>query len=139
MQVAALARLAEAELLRNSTNGMEEGQQQHQREQIEALTIDRYQGRDKTCIVLSLVRSNADGRAGRLLRDRERINVALTRAKHKLIMVGCADVLRASTPVLGELLDEVDRRGWRLQLTASPLSTLTENEYSINTSIEQQK
>ena len=92
---------------------------------IEASTIDRYQGRDKACIILSFVRAS-DGEGGgeggrgaaggRLLRDRERINVALTRAKHKLIMVGCAGTLRASAPVLGELLDEVDRRGWRLQL-----------------------
>jgi DNA replication ATP-dependent helicase Dna2 len=128
VQVAALARLAKTELLRHSSPGVEEGQQHHQQlEQIEALTIDRYQGRDKACIILSLVRSNADGRAGRLLRDRERINVALTRAKHKLMMVGCADVLRASTPVLGELLDEVDRRGWRLQLMPPPLAPLSEN------------
>ena len=84
-------------------------------EQIEALTVDKYQGRDKPCIILSFVRSNGQGNAGRLLSDWQRINVALTRAKHKLLLVGCAESLR-SLPLLGALLGEVERRGWRQQL-----------------------
>ena len=84
-------------------------------EQIEALTVDKYQGRDKPCIILSFVRSNGQGNAGRLLSDWQRINVALTRAKHKLLLVGCAECLR-SLPLLGALLGEVERRGWRQQL-----------------------
>ena len=74
-------------------------------EQIEALTVDKYQGRDKPCIILSFVRSNGQGNAGRLLSDWQRINVALTRAKHKLLLVGCAESLR-SLPLLGAPLDE---------------------------------
>jgi len=85
--------------------------------EIETLTVDKYQGRDKPCVILSLVRSNAQGNAGRLLSDWQRINVALTRAKHKLVLVGCAESLRP-LPMLGALLDEVDRRGWRLKLAS---------------------
>ena len=89
-------------------------------EQIEALTVDKYQGRDKPCIILSFVRSNGQGNAGRLLSDWQRINVALTRAKHKLLLVGCAESLR-SLPLLGALLGEVELRGWRQQLPADCL------------------
>eukprot|EP00983_Pelagomonas_calceolata_P133671 1161984-Pelagomonas_calceolata.AAC.2 len=56
--------------------------------------VHRAFGRDKPCIVLSFVRSNAKGSAGRLLADWQRLNVALTRAKHKLVMVGCAATLQ---------------------------------------------
>lgn len=85
------------------------------KEEIEALTVDKYQGRDRPCIIMSLVRSNAQGSAGRLLSDWRRINVALTRAKHKLILIGCSESLR-QMPLMGALLDEVDRRGWRMNL-----------------------
>lgn len=50
-------------------------------------TIDKYQGRDKACVIVSLVRSNEGGEVG-LLEDKRRVNVLLSRAKHKLILVG---------------------------------------------------
>lgn len=54
--------------------------------------MDKYQGRDKSVILLSFVRckqGDLGEKKGELLRDWRRLNVALTRAKHKLIMVGC--------------------------------------------------
>ena len=48
---------------------------------VEVSTVDKYQGRDKECIIVSLVRSNTERRIGSLLRDWRRINVAFTRAK----------------------------------------------------------
>lgn len=54
--------------------------------QVEVLTIDRYQGRDKPVILLSFVRSNAKGAMGTLLSDAARLNVAVTRAK---VGAGC--------------------------------------------------
>uniref|UniRef100_A0A3Q1FPZ8 DNA replication ATP-dependent helicase/nuclease n=1 Tax=Acanthochromis polyacanthus TaxID=80966 RepID=A0A3Q1FPZ8_9TELE len=62
---------------------------------VEVNTVDRYQGRDKSLIVLSFVRSTL----GELLKDWRRLNVAITRAKHKLLMVGSATTLRRYTPV----------------------------------------
>ncbi|CAJ0961352.1 unnamed protein product [Ranitomeya imitator] len=60
---------------------------------VEVNTVDKYQGRDKSIIILSFVRSNNDGKLGDLLKDWRRLNVALTRAKHKLIMIGCVPTL----------------------------------------------
>uniref|UniRef100_A0A3P8SA22 DNA replication ATP-dependent helicase/nuclease DNA2 n=1 Tax=Amphiprion percula TaxID=161767 RepID=A0A3P8SA22_AMPPE len=62
---------------------------------VEVNTVDRYQGRDKSLIVLSFVRSTL----GELLKDWRRLNVAITRAKHKLLMVGSATTLRHYMPV----------------------------------------
>lgn len=50
-------------------------------------TIDSFQGQEKEIIILSLVRSNQDGVIG-FLKDYRRMNVALTRAKEKLFVVG---------------------------------------------------
>ncbi|EKX47804.1 hypothetical protein GUITHDRAFT_46777, partial [Guillardia theta CCMP2712] len=54
---------------------------------IECSTVDRYQGRDKACILVSLVRSKQDEEVGSLVSDIRRLNVAVTRAKAKLILV----------------------------------------------------
>ncbi|CAK7264901.1 DNA replication endonuclease-helicase Dna2 [Sporothrix epigloea] len=61
---------------------------------IEMHTADRFQGRDKEVIVLSLVRSNEACLIGDLLKDWRRINVAFTRAKTKLLVVGSRSTLK---------------------------------------------
>ena len=48
--------------------------------QVEAKSIDGYQGGEKECIVISLVRSNRQGKVG-FLSESRRINVAVTRAR----------------------------------------------------------
>ena len=55
-------------------------------------TVDGFQGQERDVIVISLVRSNADGQIG-FLRDLRRMNVAMTRARMKLIIVGNAATL----------------------------------------------
>lgn len=69
---------------------------------LELLTIDKSQGRDKDCIIVSFVRSNSDGHVGNLVVDWRRINVLLTRAKSKLVMVGSLSTLK-KVPILDEL------------------------------------
>ena len=52
--------------------------------------MDQYQGRDKMIIIYSCTRSN-DGQgqgAGHILLDTRRLNVAVTRAKAKLVIIG---------------------------------------------------
>ncbi|KAK6746632.1 hypothetical protein RB195_000107 [Necator americanus] len=62
---------------------------------VEVSSVDQYQGRDKSVIIWSLVWTNTSGRRCELLQDRRRVNVALTRAKHKLVLVGCAQSMRS--------------------------------------------
>ncbi|KAL5799099.1 hypothetical protein ACOSQ2_003919 [Xanthoceras sorbifolium] len=78
---------------------------------VEIHTIDKYQGRDKGCIVLSFVRSSENPRncTSSLLGDWHRINVALTRAKKKLIMVGSCRTL-SMVPLLKLLISKVEEQ-----------------------------
>ena len=63
-------------------------------EEVEVKTVDGYQGREKEVIVLSFVRSNRKGELG-FLKDLRRLNVSLTRAKRKLILIGDSSTLSA--------------------------------------------
>lgn len=83
---------------------------------IELSTIDRFQGRDKAAIVLSFVRSNSKRKVGRLLEDFRRLNVAVTRAKCKLIMIGSFSTLHQGSDVLKPVLDRVKGIGGVLEL-----------------------
>jgi DNA replication ATP-dependent helicase Dna2 len=68
------------------------------RHAVEMHTADRFQGRDKEVIILSLVRSNEAKSIGELLKDWRRINVAFTRAKTKLLVVGSRETLKGNGP-----------------------------------------
>jgi DNA replication ATP-dependent helicase Dna2 len=82
---------------------------------LEINTVDKLQGMDRDCIIISMVRSNAEGVVGHLLQDRRRINVAVSRARKKLLIVGSATTLgKASTTC--ELVDLMKARGWILSL-----------------------
>lgn len=62
------------------------------RDNITVNTVDGFQGQERDIIVISLVRANADGSIG-FLSDIRRMNVAITRARMKLIILGDAATL----------------------------------------------
>lgn len=55
--------------------------------EMEIDSVDGFQGREKEAVIVSLVRSNRDNQIG-FLEDVRRMNVALTRARRKLIVIG---------------------------------------------------
>jgi len=73
-------------------------------------TVDAFQGQERDVIAISFVRSNDKSEVG-FLGDIRRTNVAMTRAKKKLIMVGDSATL-GSHPFYTELLDYVQGRGF---------------------------
>lgn len=79
---------------------------------LEMHTADKFQGRDKEVVILSCVRSNADKHVGDLLRDWRRVNVAFTRARTKLLVVGSKSTLRDGNELLGKYVKLVEERGW---------------------------
>ncbi|MDP6888906.1 MAG: AAA domain-containing protein [Candidatus Thalassarchaeaceae archaeon] len=73
-----------------NAGGREENERYHG---LEIKTVDGYQGREKEVIVLSSVRANEKGEMG-FLTDRRRLNVAITRARRGLILLGHPRTLR---------------------------------------------
>jgi ATP-dependent RNA/DNA helicase IGHMBP2 len=76
---------------------------------VEVDSVDGFQGREKEAIVLSLVRSNAEGEVG-FLADERRMNVALTRARRLLVVVGDSATL-GGQPFYARWLAYVERVG----------------------------
>ena len=69
--------------------------------QIEMATVDSFQGRECDVVIYSTVRSNGEQRIG-FLRDKRRINVALSRARDLLVIVGDSYMMESAT-IGGEL------------------------------------
>lgn len=72
-------------------------------------TIDSFQGQEQEVIIISLVRSNEDGEIG-FLKDYRRMNVAMTRAKDKLFIIGDSATLGRDVFYTG-LLEYIEKSG----------------------------
>lgn len=84
----------------------------HHLPDLEMHTTDKFQGRDKEIVILSCVRSNMDKNVGELLRDWRRVNVAFTRARTKLLVVGSKSTLRDGNELLAKYVNLMENRGW---------------------------
>lgn len=78
-------------------------------EGLEIKTIDGFQGGEKECIILSLVRSNPRREVG-FLGDNRRINVAVTRAKRHLALI-CDSETCSTNSFIKTLVDHVEEHG----------------------------
>jgi superfamily I DNA and/or RNA helicase len=76
---------------------------------LEIDSVDAFQGREKEAVVLSLTRSNVEGDIG-FLADVRRTNVAMTRARRKLVVVGDTATL-AGHPFYARLVGHVEQAG----------------------------
>ncbi|MEN9799248.1 MAG: hypothetical protein RL653_2944 [Pseudomonadota bacterium] len=80
--------------------------------EVEVDTVDAFQGREKDVVLLSLVRSNGEQQLG-FLKDLRRLNVALTRPRRHLFVVGDSATLSAH-PTYGALVDHAHAtQAWR--------------------------
>lgn len=66
---------------------------------IELGSVDGFQGREKEAVIVSLVRSNADGEVG-FLGEKRRLNVAMTRPRRSLTVIGDSETVRRGSPFL---------------------------------------
>lgn len=72
-------------------------------------TIDAFQGQERDVIYISLVRSNGKGEIG-FLKDYRRMNVAMTRARKKLVVLGDSATI-GMDKFYGAFLDYCDKMG----------------------------
>lgn len=65
---------------------------------VQVRTVDQYQGEECNIVILSLVRSNERGDSG-FVKIKNRINVAISRARNAMYLVGNSDLLRKANPI----------------------------------------
>ncbi|MFT7585132.1 MAG: ATP-dependent RNA/DNA helicase IGHMBP2 [Cellvibrionaceae bacterium] len=72
-------------------------------------SVDGFQGRESEAVIISMVRSNGDGEIG-FLSEQRRMNVALTRARRKLIIIGDSATITVDE-FFGRMLEWVEKIG----------------------------
>ncbi len=98
-QVETLHQLAEQSHLLNEINHL-----------VSINTVDAFQGQERDVIAISFVRSNEKGEVG-FLSDIRRTNVAMTRAKKKLLMIGDSATL-STHPFYTELIEFLQKKNY---------------------------
>lgn len=76
---------------------------------LEIDTVDGFQGREKEAVIITLVRSNPSGEIG-FLADKRRMNVALTRARRRLVVIGDSATI-GTHPFYAQLLEYFEQQG----------------------------
>jgi len=74
-------------------------------------SVDGFEGQERDVVILSLVRSNDPGLIG-FLNDAKRVNVAVSRAKKLLVVVGDMEtVVRGGSDLFGPIVSRIEARG----------------------------
>ena len=76
---------------------------------VEVKTVDGFQGQEREVVILSLVRSNLRGEVG-FLRDHRRLNVAVTRARRHITIIGDSRTV-STDKFVSSLLDHAEKHG----------------------------
>jgi senataxin len=79
--------------------------------------VDGFQGQEKDIIVLSCVRSGPNLRTIGFLKDERRMNVALTRAKSSLFIIGNASTLERSDEKWRTIVGDARSRGYLINVS----------------------
>ncbi|MEH1862230.1 MAG: translation initiation factor IF-2 N-terminal domain-containing protein [Nostoc sp.] len=69
-------------------------------------TVDRFQGMERSVVIVSMVRNNSKGDVG-FAKKPERVNVAFSRAQELLIIVGCHNLFTHQAGKIGSMYSEV--------------------------------
>lgn len=81
----------------------------------QVLTIDKAQGIDCEVVIISCTKQTGD--KGVLLKDLKRLNVAITRAKKKLVVVGNEKYLKDIKP-WDKIINKIKAEGWQHQISS---------------------
>lgn len=95
---------------------------------LEILTADRFQGRDKDVIIISLVRTEV---IGELLKEWRRVNVAITRARCKLIIFGSKKLLDGFEQFEG-FMEMIENNGWSYNLTKEDVQGISMLDHKLD-------
>jgi len=77
---------------------------------LELGSVDGFQGREKEAVIFSLVRSN-DKRETGFLKEERRLNVAMTRARRHLVVIGDSETVKHAGGYLREWIKWVEEHG----------------------------
>ncbi|KAL2175935.1 P-loop containing nucleoside triphosphate hydrolase protein [Thermothelomyces heterothallicus CBS 202.75] len=89
---------------------------------IELGSVDGFQGREKEAVIVSLVRSNPDGEVG-FLGEKRRLNVAMTRPKRSLTVIGDSETVKKGSKFLKDWMEFLEENA---DLRYPDLTSLTQ-------------
>ena len=75
---------------------------------IELGSVDGFQGREKEAVIVSLVRSNSEGEVG-FLGEKRRLNVAMTRPKRQLCVIGDSETVGKGSSFLKKWMEHLEK------------------------------
>ena len=98
--------LAQAELIKRELINRNWGKKIDPEKIIHIGSVDSYQGKENRIIIFSLTRNNAEGIVG-FTEDKNRLNVALSRAMDRLIIVGAKPFWSEKSGLINKILNYI--------------------------------